>query len=55
MVFKLEEYLEKAKSGELLNELAINVLCLKVKEMLIDEENVTRVAAPVTLVGDVHG
>ena len=54
-VFDVDMLLEKALKGELLEELQINLMCLKAREILIKEENVKNVSAPVTIVGDVHG
>ena len=53
--FDIDHYLEKAKKGEQLEEIAIKVVCAKVKEILSHEENVCTVSSPVTIVGDVHG
>ena len=53
--FDVDHYLEKARKGEVLEEIAIKVVCAKVKEILALEGNVVPVRAPVTLVGDVHG
>lgn len=55
MSFDIDHYLERAFKGELLEELAIKIICLKLKEVLIKAENVEIVSAPVTLVGDIHG
>ena len=44
-----------AAKGEKLDEIAIKLICAKVKEVLIEEKNVTKVQSPVTVVGDVHG
>jgi hypothetical protein len=55
MGFDIDIYLEKAYKGELLDELAIKLLCLKLKEIFMDEPNVKHIASPVTLVGDIHG
>ena len=38
--FDVDFYLEKAKKGEQLEEIAIKVVCAKVKEILSREENV---------------
>lgn len=53
--FDPDYYLERARKGEVLEEIAIKVICAKVKEILSTESNVTSVRSPVTLVGDVHG
>lgn len=47
--------MEKASKGEILAELAIKVICAKVKEIFENEPNVVNVNSPVTVVGDVHG
>lgn len=53
--FDPDHYLEKARKGEVLEEIAIRVICAKVKEILALEDNVCYVESPVTVVGDVHG
>lgn len=55
MSFDIDVYLEKAMKCELLEELAIKVICLKLKEILVKEDNVLMLSAPITLVGDIHG
>jgi len=53
--FDIDTYLERARKGEVLEEIAIKVICAKVKEILAQEQNVVYVHSPVTVVGDVHG
>jgi serine/threonine-protein phosphatase PPG1 len=53
--FDVDQHLEKAAKGEILSEVAIKVICAKVKEILSLEQNVVQVYSPVTVVGDVHG
>lgn len=53
--FDPDRYLERARKGEVLEEIAIKVICAKVKEILSMESNVASVQSPVTIVGDVHG
>ena len=53
--FDVDQHLEKAAKGEVLSELAIKLICAKVKEILSLETNVVQVYSPVTVVGDVHG
>ena len=43
------------KDGGLLPEKTLQVLCEKVKEILIEESNLVYVQAPVTIVGNVLG
>ena len=53
--FDIDRYLEQASKGELLDESCIKVICAKVREVLVQEDNVKNVRSPVTVVGDVHG
>ena len=55
MSSKPDEWLEAIKSGKCLPEKDLRVLCEKVKEILIEENNVQPVKAPVTICGDIHG
>ena len=55
MIFNVDEYLERALKGELLEQLAIKVICMKLKEIMVKEPNVKVLSTPITLVGDVHG
>ena len=43
MTFDIDLYLEKAYKGQLLDELAIKLLCLKLKEIFMDEPNVKKI------------
>jgi serine/threonine-protein phosphatase PPG1 len=43
MGFEIDKYLEKAKKGERLEELAIKLLCMKIKEIFSEEENVKKI------------
>jgi|EP00624_Nannochloropsis_granulata_P005316 serine/threonine-protein phosphatase 4 catalytic subunit len=40
---------------EYLKEQEVKVLCQKAREILVDESNVQKVDAPVTICGDIHG
>lgn len=55
MGFDVDLYLEKALKGELLEELVIKIICLKLREILVKEDNVKSLSSPITLVGDIHG
>jgi len=48
-------YLERAQKGELLSELAIKLICLKMKEILSKDKNTLSLCSPLTVVGDIHG
>jgi serine/threonine-protein phosphatase PPG1 len=51
----LDECIEKLKNRELLREEILEAICEQVKEVLMRESNVVHVAAPITVVGDIHG
>jgi hypothetical protein len=53
--FDVDKFLEIATKGDVLEEMAIKLICAKVKDILLLEENVKVVPSPVTVVGDVHG
>jgi len=52
---ELDEQIERLKRCEYLRESEVKVLCLRAREILVDESNVQRVDAPVTICGDIHG
>ncbi|KAI8335229.1 serine/threonine-protein phosphatase 4 catalytic subunit [Blakeslea trispora] len=51
----LDRQLEQLRRGEIITELEVKELCAKAREILIEESNVQRVDAPVTICGDIHG
>lgn len=51
----LDDCIEKLKRRELLREEILEAICERVKEVLMRESNVVHVAAPITVVGDIHG
>eukprot|EP00055_Hartaetosiga_balthica_P018654 m.135032 g.135032 ORF g.135032 m.135032 type:complete len:307 (-) comp9816_c0_seq1:387-1307(-) len=51
----LDRQIATLKSGQILAEDEIRVLCEKAREVLAEEGNVKEVACPVTVCGDVHG
>ena len=51
----LDECIERLYKKELLAESVIEAICAKAKELLMRESNVVHIAAPVTVVGDIHG
>jgi len=52
---ELDEQIERLKRCEYLREGEVKTLCLRAREILVDESNVQRVDAPVTICGDIHG
>jgi hypothetical protein len=51
----LDECIERLYRKELLADSVIEAICAKAKELLMKESNVVHIAAPVTVVGDIHG
>ncbi|XP_020520258.1 serine/threonine-protein phosphatase PP-X isozyme 2 isoform X3 [Amborella trichopoda] len=51
----LDRQIEQLKRCEPLKEYEVKALCLKAMEILVEESNVQRVDAPVTICGDIHG
>jgi serine/threonine-protein phosphatase 4 catalytic subunit len=51
----LDRQIGQLKRCEPLSESEVKALCLKAMEILVEESNVQRVDAPVTLCGDIHG
>ena len=51
----LDECIERLYNKELLAESVVEAICAKTKELLMKESNVVHIAAPVTVVGDIHG
>ena len=51
----LDEQIERLRRCEYLKEPEVKSLIWKAREILVEESNVQRVDAPVTLCGDIHG
>jgi serine/threonine-protein phosphatase 4 catalytic subunit len=51
----LDEQIARLRRCEYLKEAEVKELCEKALEILVEESNVQRVDAPVTLCGDIHG
>ena len=52
---EIDSYLEKLRKCELIKESEVRSLCNKAKEILLEEDNVQKIAAPITICGDIHG
>mmetsp|Transcript_17582 Transcript_17582/g.30177 ORF Transcript_17582/g.30177 Transcript_17582/m.30177 type:complete len:308 (+) Transcript_17582:159-1082(+) len=52
---ELDRWIEQLKKCEPLKEGEVKQLCAKALEVLVEESNVQRVDAPVTICGDIHG
>lgn len=51
----IDGMIEQLWKCEYIKESAVKALCIKAREILVEESNVQRVAAPVTICGDIHG
>mmetsp|Transcript_22079 Transcript_22079/g.39319 ORF Transcript_22079/g.39319 Transcript_22079/m.39319 type:complete len:309 (-) Transcript_22079:1492-2418(-) len=51
----LDRWIEQLRGCEFLKESDVKLLCQKATEILVEEGNVQRVDAPVTVCGDIHG
>ncbi|KAI9337465.1 putative serine/threonine protein phosphatase 4 catalytic subunit [Obelidium mucronatum] len=51
----LDAQIEQLKRCEPITEAQVRDLCLKAREILIEESNVQKIGAPVTICGDIHG
>lgn len=51
----LDRQIEQLRRCEIIKESEVKSLCSKAREILIEESNVQRVDAPVTVCGDIHG
>ena len=54
-LMSVEEVADKLKGQELLDSAHVYALVRKTTEILDDEPNIIELAAPVTVVGDIHG
>ncbi|KLT41337.1 Metallo-dependent phosphatase [Cutaneotrichosporon oleaginosum] len=55
MASDLDKQIEQLRRCEIIPEAAVKDLCIKAKEILMDEGNIQYVDSPVTICGDIHG
>ena len=55
MNFDVDKYLEKAFKGEIIEEIGIKLITMKIKEIFVDEPNIIILKSPITCIGDIHG
>lgn len=51
----LDKHIQMLSGCQIIKESEVKQLCVKARELLIDEGNVQKVSAPCTIVGDIHG
>lgn len=51
----LDRQIDQLRRCEYIKEAEVKALCAKAREILVEESNVQRVDAPVTICGDIHG
>jgi len=51
----LDRQIEQLRRCELIKEPEVKALCVKAREILVEESNVQRIDPPVTICGDIHG
>ncbi|KAJ3025457.1 UNVERIFIED_CONTAM: Serine/threonine-protein phosphatase 4 catalytic subunit [Siphonaria sp. JEL0065] len=55
MSIDLDAQIEQLKRCEQITEAQVRDLCLKAREILVEESNIVKINAPVTICGDIHG
>ncbi len=55
MPFDIDKYMGQIDNGELVSENVVQLICMKVGEILMKEKNNIALQSPLTIVGDVHG
>jgi serine/threonine-protein phosphatase PPG1 len=55
MSMHLGRHLERLRRGEPLEATAVLALCERLKDLLVEDDNVVRVQSPVCVCGDIHG
>ena len=55
MPFDIDKYMGQIDNGELVSENVVQLICMKVGEILMKEKNNISLQSPLTIVGDVHG
>ncbi|KAK9174429.1 Serine/threonine-protein phosphatase [Cryptosporidium meleagridis] len=51
----LDRQIEQLRRCEPIKESEVKLLCMKAREILVEEANVQRIDTPVTICGDIHG
>jgi len=51
----LDHYIESLFQCKLLSEPCLENLCIKIRELLVKDDNIKNISCPVTICGDIHG
>ena len=51
----LDKQIEQLRKCQYITEIEVKLLCEKAKELFIEESNVQKIVAPLTICGDIHG
>mmetsp|Transcript_16426 Transcript_16426/g.40598 ORF Transcript_16426/g.40598 Transcript_16426/m.40598 type:complete len:361 (-) Transcript_16426:939-2021(-) len=54
-ITELDRQIDQLRRCEYIREAEVKILCSKAREILVEESNVQRIEAPVTICGDIHG
>lgn len=52
---EVNKWIEQLRRCEYLNEIQVKTLCEKAREIMVEEDNIQSLSAPVTIAGDIHG
>lgn len=52
---EVDQWIEQLKKCVYLNEIQVKKLCEQARDLMINEDNIQRLKAPITIAGDIHG
>jgi len=54
-MLNIDDYLNMLEKNKIIPERELNLICIKFKEIMIEESNVQPVSLPINICGDIHG